>query len=212
MFIPVLANAITDSIRHPERPLAVFGGIALGAYLAITVANLVVKRFSKKSLPIWTNNLLRTLGGLAGGWIVYIYLFGGGGDGIGGPGGASSGTNNNSSNPKTTEAQESRDKDLNKKESSKVILKLRVLTDESARKMMGANYQAKKYYLLSDKPDELCDYESLISNFEGILRNSTIERIDFVIGLEDPDRDTYRVRVVRNWCETKNIPMDFLPR
>ena len=49
MLNPVLANAITDSIRHPERPLAVFGGIALGAYLSVLLANLLYKE-SRKSL------------------------------------------------------------------------------------------------------------------------------------------------------------------
>ena len=105
MFIPVLANAITDSIRHPERPLAVFGGIALGAYLSVLLANLLYKRISKKPLPNWVSFSFRTLGGITGGWIVFIYLFGGGGDGIGGPGGTSNGSNNgNSSAPEVVKS------------------------------------------------------------------------------------------------------------
>jgi hypothetical protein len=39
-----------------------------------------------------------------------------------------------------------------------------------------------------------------------------IERIDFVIGVDDPDRDTNRVRLVRNWAEANKVAVDFLPR
>ncbi|MEI6685096.1 MAG: hypothetical protein WCN64_03085 [Planctomycetota bacterium] len=212
MFIPVLANAITDSIRHPERPLAVFGGIALGAYLSVLLANLLYKRISKKPLPNMVSLSCRTLGGIAGGWIVFIYLFGGGGDGIGGPGGTSNGSNNsNSSAPEVAKSPE-KDNQLKKNEPSKVVINLRVLTDESAKKMMQGNYQPKKYYLLSDKPDELFDIESLLTLLNSTLKTSMIERIDFVIGVDDPDRDTNRVRLVRNWAEANKVAVDFLPR
>lgn len=213
MFIPVLANAVTDSIRHPERPLAVFGGIALGAYLSVLLANLLYKRISKKPLPNWVSFSFRTLGGITGGWVVFIYLFGGGGDGIGGPGGAGNGRNNNKfTTPVATESPADKDNQLKKNDPSKVVINLRVLTDESAKKMMQGNYQPKKYYLLSDKPDELFDIESLLSHLNSVLKSSMIERIDFVIGVDDPDRDTNRVRLVRNWAEANKVAVEFLPR
>jgi|GEM_PF-331654 len=213
MFIPVLANAITDSIRHPERPLAVFGGIALGAFLSVFLVNLLFKRISKKPLPNWVGSPLRMLGGITGGWIVFIYLFGGGGDGIGGPGGAGNGSNNSNSNtPTAPEAPTNKDNQLKKNEPSKVVINLRVLTDESAKKMMQGNYQPKKYYLLSDKPDELFDIDTLLSFLNSTFKKSAIERIDFVIGVDDPDRDTNRVRLVRNWAEANKVAVDFLPR
>ena len=213
MFIPVLANAVTDSIRHPERPLAVFGGIALGAYLSVFLVNLLFKRISKKPLPNWVSFSFRLLGGITGGWIVFIYLFGGGGDGIGGPGGAGNGRNNNKfTTPVATESPADKDNQLKKNDPSKVVINLRVLTDESAKKMMQGNYQPKKYYLLSDKPDELFDIESLLSHLNSVLKSSMIERIDFVIGVDDPDRDTNRVRLVRNWAEANKVAVEFLPR
>lgn len=213
MFIPVLANAITDSIRHPERPLAVFGGIALGAYLSVLLTNLLYKRISKKPLPNWVSFSFRALGGITGGWIVFIYLFGGGGDGIGGPGGTSNGSNNGkSSAPEVAKSPVEKDNQLKKNEPSTVVINLRVLTDESAKKMMQGKYQSKKYYLLSDKPDELFDIESLLTLLNSTLKTSMIERIDFVIGVDDPDRDTNRVRLVRNWAEANKVAVDFLPR
>ncbi len=213
MFIPVLANAFTDAIRHPERPLAVFGGIALGAYLSVFLANLLYKRISKKPIPNWSRFSLRTLGGFAGGWIVFIYLFSGGGDGIGGPGGTSNGSNNsNSSAPEEAKSPIEKDNQLKKNEPYKVVINLRVLTDESAKKMMQGNYQPKKYYHLSDKPDELFDIESLLTLLNSTLKTSNIERIDFVIGVDDPDRDTNRVRLVRNWAEANKVAVDFLSR
>ena len=155
----------------------------------------------------------RTLGGITGGWIVFIYLFGGGGDGIGGPGGTSNGSNNsNSSAPEEAKSPIEKDNQLKKNEPSKVVINLRVLTDESAKKMMQGNYQPKKYYLLSDKPDELFDIESLLTLLNSTLKTSMIERIDFVIGVDDPDRDTNRVRLVRNWAEANKVAVDFLPR
>lgn len=213
MFIPVLANAFTDAIRHPERPLAVFGGIALGAYLSVFLANLLYKRISKKPIPNWSRFSLRALGGFAGGWIVFIYLFSGGGDGIGGPGGTSNGSNNsNSSAPEVAKSTLEKDVQPKKNDPSKIVINLRVLTDESAKKMMQGNYQPKKHYLLSDKTDELFDIESLLTLLNSTLKNSMIERIDFVIGVDDPDRDTNRVRLVRNWAEANKVAVDFLSR
>lgn len=213
MFIPVLANAFTDAIRHPERPLAVFGGIALGAYLSVFLANLLYKRISKKPIPNWSRFSLRTLGGFAGGWIVFIYLFSGGGDGIGGPGGTSNGSNNsNSSAPEVAKSPIEKDNQLKKNEPSKVVINLRVLTDESAKKMMQGNYQPKKYYHLSDKPDELFDIESLLTLLNSTLKTSMIERIDFVIRVDDPDYGTYWVRLVRDWAEANKVEVNFLSR
>jgi hypothetical protein len=191
----------------------VFGGIALGSYLSVLLANLLYKRISKKPLPNMVSLSFRTLGGIMGGWIVFIYLFGGGGDGIGGPGGTSNGSNNgNSSAPELAKSLIEKDNQLKKNEPSKVVINLRVLTDESAKKMMQGNYQPKKYYLLADKPDELFDIESLLTLLNSTLKNSKIERIDFVIGVDDPDRDTNRVRLVRNWAEANKVAVDFLPR
>lgn len=213
MFIPVLANAFTDAIRHPERPLAVFGGIALGAYLSVLLANLLYKRISKKPIPNWSRFSLRTLGGFAGGWIVFIYLFSGGGDGIGGPGGTSNGSNNsNSSALEIAKSTIDKDNQLKKNDPSKIVINLRVLTDVAAMKMMQGKYQPKKHYLLSDKTDELFDIESLLTLLNSTLKTSMIERIDFVIGVDDPDRDTNRVRLVRNWAEANKVAVDFLSR
>ena len=213
MFIPVLANAFTDAIRHPERPLAVFGGIALGAYLSVFLANLLYKRISKKPIPNWSRFSLRTLGGFAGGWIVFIYLFSGGGDGIGGPGGTSNGSNSsNSSAPEVAKSPIEKDNQLKKNEPSKVVINLRVLTDVAAKKMMQGKYQPKKHYLLSDKPDELFDIESLLSHLNSALQASMIERIDFVIRVDDPDYGTYWVRLVRDWAEANKVEVNFLSR
>jgi hypothetical protein len=179
----------------------------------VLLANLLYKRISKKPLPNMVSLSFRTLGGIMGGWIVFIYLFGGGGDGIGGPGGTSNGSNNgNSSAPEVAKSPIEKDNQLKKNEPSKVVINLRVLTDESAKKMMQGNYQPKKYYLLADKPDELFDIESLLTLLNSTLKNSKIERIDFVIGVDDPDRDTNRVRLVRNWAEANKVAVDFLPR
>jgi hypothetical protein len=78
--------------------------------------------------------------------------------------------------------------------------------------MMQDKYQPKKHYLISDKPDELFDIESLLTLLNSTLKTSMIERIDFVIGVDDPDRDTNRVRLVRNWAEANKVAVDFLPR
>lgn len=213
MFIPVLANAFADAIRHPERPLAVFGGIALGAYLSVLLANLLYKRISKKPLPKWAGFSLRTLGGIGGGWIVFIYLFSGGGDGIGGPGGTSNGSNNsNSSALEIAKSTIDKDNQPKKNDPSKIVINLRVLTDVAAKKMMQGNYQPKKHYLLSDKPDELFDIESLLSHLNSALQASMIERIDFVIRVDDPDYGTYWVRLVRDWAEANKVEVNFLSR
>lgn len=204
------SNILTDCLRHPERPLALLGSFVLGSFLLLFITGFFLSKFTHKPLPLWARRILQILGGTTGGYIASLFFFGGGGDGIGGPGGTNLGSNSN--NPPSIEAKS--DSTNQQKQSSKsIIVKMQVLTDTSAKTLMKDSYNPKKYYLISNKPNELLDFETLLLHLQDSSKSPNIlERIDIVISVDDPDKDTPRVRLVRNWAETNKIAVEFLPR
>ncbi len=203
-------NILIDCLRHPERPLALLGSVALGSFILLFISGFLLSKFTKKPLPLWAQRIVQLLGGTAGGWLAALLIFGSGGNGIGGPGGPNLGSNLNK--PSTVDATNeltNQPKQINKS----VILKMQVLTDTSAKSLMKESYSSKKHYLISDKPNELLDIESLYAHMQELSKTPNIlERIEIIIGVDDPDRDTNRVRLVRTWAETNKVAVEFLPR
>jgi len=78
-----LASFLTESLRHPEKPLALVGGIAIGAFALNQIAVFLLGKFTKKPMPAWFGRFLRAMGGISGGYIIYMMLFGGAGGGTG---------------------------------------------------------------------------------------------------------------------------------
>ncbi len=67
--------------------LAVVGGGVLGGVSLGLLAQLLAKAFTARRLPRWPALVVRLLGGIICGWLIALWLFGGGGPGIGGTGG-----------------------------------------------------------------------------------------------------------------------------
>ncbi|HWG41315.1 MAG TPA: hypothetical protein VN688_00915 [Gemmataceae bacterium] len=67
--------------------LAVVGGGVAGGLGLGLLAQLLSRAFTTRKLPAWPVLTVRLLGGLICGWLVSLWLFGGGGPGIGGRGG-----------------------------------------------------------------------------------------------------------------------------
>jgi hypothetical protein len=74
------------STELPYHVLAVVGGFAAGGAGVGWLVQLFARLAFHQAVPRWPLWAVRTLGGVAAGWIVYLCLFGGG-TGPGGPGG-----------------------------------------------------------------------------------------------------------------------------
>jgi hypothetical protein len=70
-----------------EKVLAVIGG-GVGSGLALgLLVQLLLRAMTVRKPPRWSVMVVRLLGGIICGWLVALWLFGGGGPGIGGAGG-----------------------------------------------------------------------------------------------------------------------------
>jgi hypothetical protein len=71
----------------PIKILAVLGGATVGAFGTAAFVQVVARLTTGQRLPPWVVLTLRALGGIALGWLVALWVFGGGGGGVGGAGG-----------------------------------------------------------------------------------------------------------------------------
>src|SRR5690242_12594610 len=76
-----------DLVGLTVKSLAVVGGAVLGGLAIGGFGGLLTRATTTRKLPPRLRWVLRSLGGLASGWIVALFLFGGSGLGIGGSGG-----------------------------------------------------------------------------------------------------------------------------
>jgi len=201
-----LASFLTESLRHPEKPLALVGGIAIGAFALNQIAVFLLGKLTKKPMPTWFGRFLRAVGGISGGYIIYMMLFGGTGGGTGE--GGLEGDKRTISNDLSVDT--SSDKSANLLQPS--IIKIRVLTDPKAREMSKGQAEAKSHYIFMESPLNLISLEDLLRELEARLKPPLkIGKIQIFLGRQDPDKDTPRVQRITDWAEAKNIPIDFLP-
>jgi hypothetical protein len=69
------------------KGLCVIGGAAVGGFLAGLITQVLARLVSTRAVPRVPLNIIRLLGAIVLGWVVALFMFGGGGDGFGGPGG-----------------------------------------------------------------------------------------------------------------------------
>lgn len=90
----------------PIKVLAVLGGAGVGAFAVGASVRLLSRLTTRHQLPAWLMFALRLLGAIVAGWLVALWVFGGGGPLVGGAGGSGlgsgSGGNQKPSPPSTT--------------------------------------------------------------------------------------------------------------
>lgn len=69
------------------KGLCVIGGAALGGFLAGLVAQVLARLLAGRAVPRVPLTIIRLLGAIVLGWVVALFMFGGGGGGFGGFGG-----------------------------------------------------------------------------------------------------------------------------
>jgi hypothetical protein len=76
-----------DQLLMAEKILAIVGGAVVGALALGLLAQLLIRAFTTQKMPRWPLLVVRLLGGVIGGWLVALWVLGGGGAGFGGLGG-----------------------------------------------------------------------------------------------------------------------------
>ena len=87
-----------EMLKHPDKLLSIVGGAALGGFGLAFLVQLLVRGWTGKQVPRWALMSLRVGGGVGSGWLVALWILGGGGWGLGDSGGFSFGTSNGHEN------------------------------------------------------------------------------------------------------------------
>ena len=82
-----LTLAVGEQLLMAEKILAIVGGAVVGALALGLLAQLLARAFTTQKMPRWPLLVVRLLGGVIGGWLVALWVLGGGGAGFGGLGG-----------------------------------------------------------------------------------------------------------------------------
>jgi hypothetical protein len=187
--------------------LAVAGGAVIGGLLIGFVGRAATRMLTTRPMPVWGVRTLRVVGGVASGWLVYLYLSSGGGTGVGGPGGNKPG----SGDKDKPHASKPAEKDPSKKRDDKQPppgepLRIEVLGSRALKILKepaGGSYHG--YRIQGDEEKKLYDLASI----EGVLRERRQKtpklRVVLVIYKDSPDRDLPVVADLVEWLTKEEI-------
>lgn len=185
--------------------LAVAGGAVIGGLLSGFVGRAATRMLSTRSMPLWGVRTLRVAGGVASGWLVYLYLASGGGSGVGGPGGNKAG-GGNKENIQASKPPEKEKKKDEKKVSAAARVRIEVLGSRALKILKqptGGPYHG--YRIEGDEEKKLYD----LAGIEAVLRERHQKdlslKVDLIIYLDSPDRDLPVVTRLRDWLMKEDI-------
>jgi hypothetical protein len=200
----------------PVKALAVIGGAALGAMFIGWLVQVIVRLSFKQQVPRWPMWGLRVLGGGLAGFLVYLWLFGGGGAGIGGTGGWFGGGKGGGEQNAKDVARSKDGKDIDKSKEGKSkervkddqtapgqsqTLRIEVLGDDPLKKIARADtFDASKRYRIEGGPTlyTLDEIRKLI--LQKRSDKSALRRVVLVVYLDSPARDRPQVSALADWA------------
>jgi hypothetical protein len=195
----------------PIKALAVVGAATLGALLIGGLVQLIIRLGFGRNVPRWPMWGIRGMGGFLCGWLVYLWLFGGGGTGIGGAGGfgGSGGTgekdgkvvadkDKDKQNPPKVEKKKDIDKDLPPPEGT---LQIEVLGKDTLVKI-GKSRAAEenKFYRIRGKGRlfTLEEIKKVILNQR--VGTPPLRKLQVIVYLDSPDLSKPQVTGLVEWA------------
>jgi hypothetical protein len=185
----------------PVRVLAVVGAAAIGAFLLSWLVQVLCSVAFGQKLPPWPRWGLRVLGGVAAGWLVALWLFGGGGGGLGGEGGFGLGAGTGKGKEMTgavTSADEKKEKKEEAAPSQGATLPIEVLGDAPLKVMAkSGNFDPTRRYRVAGERQlrTLAEVKELIRQ-----RKSSLARLEVILYRDSPARDTRQVAELVTWA------------
>jgi hypothetical protein len=185
--------------------LAVAGGAVIGGLLIGFVGRAATRMLTTRPMPVWGVRTLRVVGGLASGWLVYLYLSSGGGSGVGGPGGGKPGGDKDNRQA-TKPPEKAPKKKTDKKEPAGEPLRIEVLGSRALKilkRPAGGPYRG--YRIQGDEEKTLYD----LTGIEAVLRERRQKnqalRVVLVIYKDSPDRGLPVVADLAEWLTKEEI-------
>jgi len=209
-----------DAIGWLVKGLAVVGGAVLGALITGMLSQLLVKALTGQKLPRYPLLVMRVLGGILAGWLVVLFVFGGGGTGFGGMGGWGFGPGKGASEQKDAGDKDStlKDEKASTKDKSgaaegdETVLRVEVLTNPAIDKLVGTRaLERQRYYRIEgERPIDLLTLDELKQKIRDRLPQ--LQRLDVITREDSPDKDVPRVAELRRWAEDQKLKVEFPPR
>jgi hypothetical protein len=212
---PVFAQT-PDVVGLVVKVLAVVGGAVLGGLFTGLLVQLLVKALTAQKLPRYPLLIFRVLGAVLCGWLVALFVFGGGGPGLGGLGGGGfgSGEQKNAAAKKDLVPKENSDtaKDKPRDKAPEGVLRVEVLTNPAAEKVLGkAGVESQRFYRIEGaEANDLLTLDDMKKKIRERL--PTLRRLDIVTREDSPDKDVPRVAELRHWAEDQKLKVEFPPR
>jgi hypothetical protein len=207
MTIIVLAQA-GEKILLAEKILAVVGGAVMGGLLIGLLMQLLTRAFTAQKLPRWSQLTVRLLGAVIGGWLVALWVLGGGGAGFGGAGGWGFGSGPGPGKGEKT-VEVSKNDGNGKKNGGEIktpagaTMRIEVLGRAA---LSESDIRAERWYRIeTDQGWRLLTFAEIKEAIKNRQQeNSPLRRIEMVLYRDSPDKQLPVVSQLRTWASDLN--------
>jgi hypothetical protein len=178
--------------------LAVIGSAAGGGLGLGLLAQLLLRVVTVRKPPRWSVQVVRLLGGVICGWIVALWLFGGGGPGIGGSGGMGFGSGTGQGEGKKT-AESGKKNGGTAQTPSDQTLRIEVLGRAA---LTDADIREERWYRIeTSEGPRLLTFAEIKETIEKRQHEQPpLRRIEIVLYKDSPDEHVPIVNQLRTWA------------
>lgn len=200
----VMLAAPGEGVLLAEKILAVVGGAVVGGLGLGLLAQLLARAFTTQKLPRWPLLTVRLLGAVLGGWLVALWVLGGGGPGIGGSGGWGFGSGSGKGEGEKTTPVVAKTKDDKKNEGDKETPRGETLRIEvlSRAALSPGDIAAERWYRLDTvggpRLMALGQIKDAVKQRQG--EQPPLRRIEIVLYKDSPDERVPLVSQLRSWA------------
>lgn len=190
------------------RVLAILGGAFVAGILTGFVVKFLVRRLSSKPMPIWSVQIVRLLGAVVGGWLVSLWVLGGGGSGLGGSGGFGLGGGKDKGgtelvpSDKKVEEKDKKDprKDADKGQPKETVVRIALLGSKPLEELFGKTYDISRCYRIEgEAPKAVFDLTELKAEVGRRREQASATTLLVVLYKDSPDEDNEFYKDLRRW-------------
>jgi hypothetical protein len=190
------------------KALAVAGGAALGALFLGLLVQILVKLLSAQTVQGWPLRGTRLAGAVLGGWLVALWVFGGGGGGLGGLGGWGLGSGKgkgDAEEKKEEDPAKTKDAVKDGKKNGEDIaetLRVEVLGDETLLKIAkGKGFDPERRYRLGQSDErQLRTLREMEKRIKELTKTAGVQRLRIVLYVDGPDeKNENYVKPLEDW-------------
>jgi hypothetical protein len=202
---PTVLALTPTGIGGVEKILAIAGGAALGALLSGLLTQLLCRAVTTRKVPRGVLFLIRLLGAVVCGWLVALWVFGGGGGGLGGPGGSGFGAGAGKGTQQPAGEGEKKREEDRRPDKGTAGLRVEVLGDPALKRVAAGNpVDPNRRYRVEGKEGlmTLSEVEQLI---EQRRTSAGLRRLDIILYNDSPARNVLYVARLEEWA--RNLPV-----